>query len=97
MVGELFPHARLGPIRLGVLGAAGTLFGESDGNTQASLLATAGVRTAVEWTVRAPLFVRAAVDGSVVLSRVSLRVEGIEVWSTPALTAGANLGAGIEF
>jgi hypothetical protein len=97
VVGELFPHARLGPVRLGVVGSAGSLFGDSNGEKQASLVAAVGPRVAVEWTVAGPVFLRAALDGAVALSRVSLRVEGMEVWSTPALTAGANLGGGVEF
>jgi hypothetical protein len=97
VVGELFPHARVGPARLGILGSVGSLFGESGGDKQTSLLATAGARAAFEWSIKAPVFLRAAVDASVVLSRVTLRVEGVEVWSTPGLTAGANLGGGVEF
>jgi hypothetical protein len=97
VVGELFPHARFGPARLGMLASIGTLFGDSQGEKQASLLASAGIRGAFEWTVAEHVFVRMALDGSVVLSRVSLRVEGVEVWSTPAVTAGANLGGGVEF
>jgi hypothetical protein len=42
------------------------------------------------------IFLRAGLDGAVVLSRVSLRVEGVELWSTPALIAGAHLGVGVE-
>jgi hypothetical protein len=97
VVGELFPHARLGPVRLGVVGSVGSLFGDSGGEKQASLLAAVGPRVAAEWTVLGPVFLRAALDGAVALSRVSLRVEGMEVWSTPALTAGVNLGGGVEF
>ena len=97
VVGELFPHARLGPLRVGVVGSVGPLFGDSNGETQASIFAAVGPRVAVEWTVASPFFLRLAVDGAVVLSRVSLRVEGFEVWSTPALVAGANLAGGVEF
>lgn len=97
VLGELFPHARLGPVRLGLAGAVGSLFGDSDGEKQASLFASAGPRVAFEWTVASPIFLRAALEGAVVLSRVSLRVEGMEVWSTPALIAGGNLGGGVEF
>jgi hypothetical protein len=97
VLGELFPHARLGPVRLGVLGSVGSLFGDSQGETQASLFAAVGPRVAFEFSVAGPVFLRLSLDGAVVLSRVSLRVEGFEVWSTPALVAGANLGGGVEF
>ena len=97
VLGEVFPHARLGPVRLGILGSVGSLFGDSAGEKQASLFAAAGPRVAFEWTVAGPVFLRAALEGAVVLSRVSLRVEGMEVWSTPALIAGGNLGGGVEF
>ncbi len=96
-LGEVFAHGRLGPMRVGMLGQAGTIGGESDGEKQASFFAAAGVRTALALTVAAPVFVRVAVDGLITLSRVSLRDTGSEVWSTPALAAGANLGAGVEF
>lgn len=97
VLGELFPHARLGPVHLGIVGSLGPLFGDSQGETQASLFASVGPRVAFEWTVAGPVFLRLALDGAVVLSRVRLRVEGFEVWCTPALVAGANLGGGVEF
>lgn len=97
VVGELFPHARVGPARLGLLGSLGALFGESGGDRQTSLWAAAGARAAVEWTVARPIFLRAALDGAVVLGRVSLRAAGGEVWSSPGFVVGGALGAGVEF
>jgi hypothetical protein len=97
VVGELFPHARLGGVRAGVLVSAGTLFGDSAGNEQASPWAAAGARVAFEHTIAAPVFVRVAIDGLLALGRVALRAEGVELWSTPIAMAGANLGVGVEF
>ena len=97
VLGELFPHARLGPLRVGLLGSVGGLFGQSDGNKQVSVHAAVGPRAALDWKVASPLFLRVAIDGFVMLSRVSLRIDGAEVWSTPAFGAAASLGAGVEF
>ncbi len=97
VAGELFPHARVGPLRLGIVGAAGELLGEANGEKQASFWAAAGGRAAFEWTLAPPLFVRVAVDGMVLLSRVSLRVQGGELWSSPPFAGGASVGVGAEF
>lgn len=97
VLGELFPHVRIDPLRVGLLGSIGSLLGEGDGQRQSSLFAAAGLRAAVEWRVLAPLFLRAAIDGSLVLAHVSLRARGRELWSTPAVVGGASLGAGVEF
>ncbi len=97
VVGEVFPNARVGPLRVGVLGALGTLFGESDRDKQASRFASAGVRAALEWPFARPFFLRAAVDAAFVLSRVCLRIESVEVWSSPAFAAGASIHGGVEF
>jgi hypothetical protein len=96
VAGEVFPHARLGPARVGLLGSIGALFGDSRGETQTSLWAAAGARAGVEWMLAKPVFVRAALDGLVVVGRVSLRVDGSEVWSSPGFAAAASLGAGVE-
>lgn len=97
VVGEIFPHARIGILRLGLLGSMGALLGTSDGENQTSLFAAAGVRAGLEWRVTGPVFMRLAIDGSLALARVSLRVEGRELWSTPAITGGASLAGGVEF
>ena len=96
-LGELFPHARFGPVRPGVLGAVGALFGDSDGQRQVSTWAAAGARIALELPSDSMFFVRANLDGLFVLSRVSLRVDGRELWSTPVLVAALGLGAGLRF
>lgn len=96
VLGELFPHARLGPVRAGVLGAVGALFGDSAGERQVSPWGAAGTRVALEWTIAPPIFVRAFIDGLFVLSRVSLRVDGRELWSTPAFIGAAGLGVGMR-
>jgi hypothetical protein len=97
VVGELFPHARFGPARLGLLGSLGALFGDSKGEKLTSLWAAAGARVGVDWMLASPFFLRAALDGLVVIGRVSLRVDGGEVWSSPGFAAGLSLGAGLEF
>jgi len=97
VIGELFPHARFGPVRPGVLGAVGALFGDSDGQRQVSTWAAAGARIAVEFPADSVFFVRIALDGMFVLSRVSLRVDGRELWSTPVFMAALGAGAGLRF
>lgn len=97
VLAELFPHGRFGPLRLGILGVGGTLAGESEGQAQASPYAGVGIRGAVHLSITRPVFVRLAMDGLVTLSRVSLRAAGSEVWTTPGVAAGLNLGAGVEF
>lgn len=97
VLGEVFPHARLEPFRLGVVGAFGALFGDSAGERQVSPWTAAGARLAIEWMIASPVFVRVALDGMFVLSRVSLRVDGGELWSTPSFVGTAGLGAGIQF
>lgn len=97
VLGEVFPHGRFGPLRAGVLGSAGSLLGESDGERQSSLFVATGLRVAFEWPVVAKIFLRVALDGSLVLGHVSLRALGRELWSTPAVVGGASVGAGVEF
>lgn len=97
VLGELFPHARLGPARLGVVGVAGSLFGARENDKQTSLFAALGARAALEFRLIAPVFLRVALDGSAVLNRVSLRLQGVELWSTPSFIAGGSIGAGAEF
>jgi hypothetical protein len=97
VVGELFPHARFGPLRPGILGDVGALFGDSEGQRQVSTWAAAGARVGLELPSNSMFFVRANVDGLFVLSRVSLRVDGRELWSTPVLVAAFGLGAGLRF
>lgn len=96
VLGELFPHARLGPLRPGLVGAAGALFGASGDARQVSPWAAAGARLAIEVPVGGAFFVRGALDGLVVLSRVSLRVEGRELWATPPFVAALGLGVGVR-
>ncbi len=97
VAGEVFPHGRFGPVRLGPVATAGALFGASGGESHVSVWAAVGARAVVDWTVARPLFLRLSVDGLVVVGRVSLRIEGAEVWSAPALAAAASVGAGAEF
>ena len=97
VLGELFPHARFGPVRAGILGAAGALFGDSEGQRQVSTWAAAGARLGLEWPTESMFFVRTTLDGLFVLSRVSLRVDGRELWSTPVLVGALGLGAGLRF
>lgn len=94
---EIYPHLAWGPVQVGPLGLVGSLFGESDGERHVSPWTAAGVRGALVFPVIRPLFVRAAVDGAMVLSRVSLRVGGAEVWSSSPLLAQASVGAGVQF
>jgi hypothetical protein len=96
VLGELFPHLRLGLLRPGLLGAAGALFGNSGGDRQVSTWAAAGARVAVELPVGDTFFLRGALDGLFVLNRVSLRVDGAELWSTPAFVSTLGLGAGVR-
>lgn len=96
VVGELFPHLRLGAVRPGLVGAAGALFGNSGGDRQVSAWAAAGARLGIEIPVSDTFFLRGALDGLFVLNRVSLRVDGDELWSTPAFVAMFGLGAGVR-
>lgn len=97
VVGELYPHARIGPLRLGILGAGGALFGSSAGVGQTSPWFAVGARGAVVWAFAAPFFMRFSVDGSMILGRVSLRVDERELWSSGSFAGTASLGAGLEF
>ena len=97
VLGELFPHVRVGPTRLGVVGHVGSLLGESGGVRQSSVWSAAGARVAVEWAFARPFFLRAALDGELVLSRVALRADDAEVWSSTGFVAGLGLGVGAEF
>ncbi len=94
---DLFPHARFGLLRAGAFASVGALFGQSDGERQTSLWSSAGVRAALDFHVTGAFFLRASLDGGVVLGRVALRVESIELWSTPPVVGGGSLGAGAEF
>lgn len=96
VTGELFPHGRVGPLRLGVLGTLGSLRGETETETQSSLFAGAGARAGLEFPLGARAFVGGAIDATVVLAQVRLRVEGRELWSTPAVAAAVSLGGGFE-
>ena len=96
VLGELFPHLRLGPVRPGLLGAAGALFGQSGAERQVSAWAAAGARVGVELPFGDTFFLRGTLDGLFVLNRVSLRVDGAELWSTPAFVSTLGLGAGVR-
>jgi hypothetical protein len=97
VVGELFPHARFGPARLGLLGSVGALFGEAGGDKLTSFWGAAGVRAAFDWMPASPFFLRFSADGLFVIGRVALRVEGKEVWSSPGFAGGLGIGGGVEF
>ena len=96
VVGEINPHLRFGPARLGIVTIAGAFLGEGSGVSQSAFWAAAGVRAAFEWRLVAPLFVRFALDGVLVLSRVALRIDGSDVWSSPAVAARTSIGVGLE-
>jgi hypothetical protein len=97
VVAEIFPHARFGFARFGLLGSIGALFGDSRGEKQTSLWAAAGARVGLIYPIAPPFFVNISVDGLVVVGRVALRVAGSEVWSSPGFAGGAAIGGGLEF
>lgn len=96
VVGEIAPHARFGIFRPGLVGVAGALFGDSDGERQTSFWSAAGARVAIEVPVGDTFFVRAAADGLFVLGRVSLRVDGRELWASPSVVASLGAGIGVR-
>ncbi len=93
---ELFPHATFGPVRLGPVGAVGTLSGKSVGiegrDRDNSLWASAGARVGVEFRFAGPLVAFAYLDGALAISRVHLVVRGVERWSSGPVASTASLG-----
>ena len=55
-----------------------------------------GARVGVELPFGDTFFLRGTLDGLFVLNRVSLRVDGAELWSTPAFVSTLGLGAGVR-
>lgn len=93
---ESFPHATFGPVKLGPVGALGTLSGKSIGvegrDRDNSFWASVGARAGLEIRFAGPLVAYAYVDGAYVLSRVHLVVRGVERWSSGPVASTASLG-----
>ncbi|HVH43218.1 MAG TPA: hypothetical protein VM925_12775 [Labilithrix sp.] len=98
---EAFPHVRVGPARLGPLGAIGSLSGRSIGvegrSRENSLWAGVGARAGLELKLLGPLFVHASVDGTFVLSRVHLVVRESERWSSGLVATAVSFGVVAAF
>lgn len=100
-VGILVPCAHVDRIALCVLGAIGSMRGESTGitatNSEYVLFAAVGARVALEIPLSASFLLRPELDAFAALARPSLHLNNAVIWTTPPFSASLGLGAVVRF
>jgi hypothetical protein len=100
-IGMLAPCAHVDRIALCVLGAVGSMRGESTGitttNSEYVLFAAAGARVAVEIPLSPHFLLRPELDGFAALARPSLHLNRAVIWTTPPFSASLGLAAVVRF